>query len=203
LSSKTTQDEAERYWRDNAPGLPEDLLPRIAAIFGGIYHYSATQLPADEAERLELAREANARCGWDGKTIGFCLRRGGRVVFDEGDDERERVRVKWETLRREKKAREQAELNAEIEELGGPLAAIHEYKRRNEKQIEELKTELNAECSKLESERTNWWICMGFLAFVFLCLDPLSFMAVFFTAATIAAIWAIIWAFTRAFDIKW
>ena len=69
------RNEAEVFWSRLAPELPEDLLFRIARQYGAHRQVTASM------RKIELARAANARCGWDGKDAGFIKTQFGRIVF--------------------------------------------------------------------------------------------------------------------------
>jgi hypothetical protein len=71
----TKQDEAEAFWSRLAPELPPDMLKRIARTYGAHRQVTASM------RKIELAKAANARCGWNVKDVGFIKTQFGRIVF--------------------------------------------------------------------------------------------------------------------------
>jgi hypothetical protein len=79
--------QAEFFWERLAPEMPPNVLKRIANEFGAHRRVTAS------LRKIELARAVNARCGWDGKTTGFCLTAFGRIVFADPKEE-----AKWKRM---------------------------------------------------------------------------------------------------------
>jgi hypothetical protein len=73
--SPTLQDHCEMFWRTIAPGLPDNLITRVA------FAFKAQRQVAASRRNLELSRTCNAACHWDGHSAGFVLTHFGRVVF--------------------------------------------------------------------------------------------------------------------------